>query len=220
MKSLWGHWLPAAVPFCSVKNNSQTSHELGRSLIQFEHERSNGRYRAARKGLDRQPTTFSELLQAVDQYCPVEINDAKVGRIMLAIVDPGLGIHQCVCGGLGVKGPARLDYLAWRIHLDDEYMRISDHNLIPQCCLCTKPLGRAKTRRRRDGPATCGVSRRGVGRHGKTRISGEIAQLKEATTGPFNPSNVSARPPRTARFQARALRCRRSQRPLGNRYRT
>src|SRR5438105_1632265 len=46
----------------------------------------------------------------VRQYRPIAINDAKVGRIVLTVVDPSLGSHQCVCGSLCAKGLSSLDY--------------------------------------------------------------------------------------------------------------
>jgi hypothetical protein len=102
---------------------------------------------------------------------------------MLAIVDPRLGIHQCVCGGLGVKGPASLDYLAWRIHLDDEYLGISDHNLIPNAAFA-QTLHKTYRLAAQNAPVLpqAGYLRcapmRGPPARLKTRTSGEIAQLK------------------------------------------
>src|SRR5437773_11274752 len=55
----------------------------------------------------------------VRQYRPIAINDAKVGRIVLTVVDPSLGSQQCVCGSLCAKGLSSLDYLAGRIHFDN-----------------------------------------------------------------------------------------------------
>src|SRR5450756_1314229 len=64
----------------------------------------------------------------VEQYCPIEINDAKVCRIVPPIVDPSLSSQQCVCGSLCAKGPSSLDYLARRVHLDYEQRKIGGHD--------------------------------------------------------------------------------------------
>jgi len=66
----------------------------------------------------------------VRQYRPIAINDAKVGRIVLTVVDPSLGSQQCVCGSLCAKGLSSLDYLAGRIHFDNEYRQVGDHGFI------------------------------------------------------------------------------------------
>src|SRR5258708_23462000 len=66
----------------------------------------------------------------VRQYRPIAINDAKVGRIVLTVVDPSLGSQQCVCGSLCAKGLSSLDYLAGRIHFDNEYRQAGDHGFI------------------------------------------------------------------------------------------
>src|SRR6266480_3194563 len=66
----------------------------------------------------------------VRQYRPIAINDAKVGRIVLTVVDPSLGSQRCVCGSLCAKGLSSLDYLAGRIHFDNEYRQVGDHGFI------------------------------------------------------------------------------------------
>jgi hypothetical protein len=60
----------------------------------------------------------------VEQHCPIEINDAKVCRIVPLIVDPSLGGQQYVCGSLCANGVSSLDYLAGRVHLDQEQRKI------------------------------------------------------------------------------------------------
>src|ERR1035437_6566228 len=73
----------------------------------------------------------------VEQYCPIEINDAKVCRIVPPIVDPSLSIQQCVCGSRCAKGPSSLDYLAGRVHLDYEQRKVRGHDSHYSACIAS-----------------------------------------------------------------------------------
>jgi len=64
----------------------------------------------------------------VEQYCPIEINDANVCRIVSPIVDPSLSIQQCDGCSRCAKGSSSLDYLAGRVHLDYEQRKIGSYD--------------------------------------------------------------------------------------------
>lgn len=71
----------------------------------------------------------------VEHYRADGINDPNACRIMPAIVYPSHGRPQCARGGLCTKGPSRLDYLAGRVHLDDENRRRGGHEFMPHPAL-------------------------------------------------------------------------------------